>query len=476
VRVREPAIRVVVTVAASPLVGHDGCVEAGSLQPVAPPVAYTRTKDGGHVGYQVFGEGPLELLNLKEWGASIDAIWEHPVHLRIQQYWGGFGRCVSFDQRGVGVSDPVPPERIGDLRIWVEDALAAMNVAGLSRVVIFGEGFGSHAAVALSVAHPERVRTLVLLNPYPSLTQSQDRTYGLTADGVDRTVEFVRQAWGTGQVVHADVPAFGSNESFLEFCGRFERAAASPATAARWVRAAYTSDVSALLPQVSARTVVLYSGDLAHIPVEAARDVANRVPEARYMEMAAPSFYWFDDPETTREFNDFVFGSSVDDRGTRELSTVVFVDIVESTGRAAQLGDNRWEDVLNGVDAFVRSTVERFGGRFVKQTGDGHLAAFAVPSDALRAALAINRGIGVLGVEIRTGVNTGEVQMRPGGDVSGIGVHVAARTMAAAHPGEVLVTESVPALVAGSGFVFNERGTHQLKGIPGGWRLLALTG
>ena len=451
-------------------------MEAGSLQPVAPPVTYTRTADGGHVGYQVFGDGMFELLNLKEWGASVDAIWEHPVHLRLLQYWGGFGRCVSFDPRGAGVSDPVAPEQVGDLGFWVEDALAAMDAAGVSRAVILGEGFGSHAALALSVAHPERVETLVLMNTYPSLTRSQDRTYGLTADGVDRTADFVREAWGTGQVLFTDVPAFGTHESFLEFCGRFERAAASPATAARWVRAAYTSDVSALLSQVSVRTLVLYSGDLAHVPVEAARDVADRVPEARYMEMAAPSFYWFDDPETTREFNDFVFGSNVEDRGTRELSTIVFVDIVESTGRAAQLGDNRWEDVLNGVDAFVRSTVERFGGRLVKQTGDGHLAAFTVPSDALRAALAINRGIGVFGVEVRTGVNTGEVQVRPGGDVSGIGVHVAARTMAAAHPGEILVTESVPALVAGSGFAFNERGTHQLKGVPGDWRLLALTG
>ena len=424
----------------------------------------------------MFGEGSFELLNLKEWGASIDAIWEHPVHLRIQQYWGGFGRCVSLDPRGAGVSDPVAPEQVGDVGLWVDDALAAMDAAGLSRVVIFGEGFGSHAAVALSVAHPERVEALILMNTYPSLTQSHDRTYGLTADGVDRTVEFVSQAWGTGRVVSTDVPAFGRNESFLEFCARFERAAASPATAARWVRASFSSDVNALLPQVSARTVVLYSGDLAHVPIEASRDVANRVSGARLTEMASPSFYWFDDPEMTREFNDFVFGSGADDRGTRELSTIVFVDIVESTGRAAQLGDDRWEDVLNGVDAFVRSTVERFGGRLVKQTGDGHLAAFAVPSDALRAALAINRGIGVLGVEIRTGVNTGEVQVRPGGDVSGIGVHVAARTMATAHPGEILVTESVPALVAGSGFAFNDRGTHQLKGVPGDWRLLALTG
>jgi class 3 adenylate cyclase/pimeloyl-ACP methyl ester carboxylesterase len=451
-------------------------VEAGALRPVAPPVAYTCTADGGHVGYQVFGEGAFELLNLKEWGASIDAVWEHPVHLRLLQYWGSAGRCVSFDPRGAGVSDPVEPDQVGDVGRWVEDALAAMNAADVSRVVVLGEGFGAHAAVALSVAHPERVETLVLLNPYPSLTRSQSRAYGLPAEGIDRTVEFVRHAWGTGQVVAGDVPAFGGSESFLDFCGRFERAAASPATAARWVRAAFTSDVSSLLSRVSVRTLVLYSGDLAHVPIEASRDVADRVSGARFIEMTAPSFYWFDDPETTREFNDFVFGSGVDERGTRELATVVFVDIVDSTGQAAQLGDNRWEDVLNGVDAFVRSTVERFGGRLVKQTGDGHLASFAVPSDALRAALAISGRIGLLGVEIRTGVNTGEVQVRPGGDLSGIGVHVAARTMAAANPGEILVTESVPALVAGSGFAFNERGTHQLKGIPGDWRLLALTG
>ena len=221
---------------------------------------------------------------------------------------------------------------------------------------------------------------------------------------------------------------------------------------------------------------LLHTGDLAHVPMKATRDLAARVPGARFFELTGPSFYWFDDPETTREFNDFVFGPGADDRGARELATVVFVDIVDSTARAAELGDGRWEDVLNGVDAFVRRTVERFGGRTVKQTGDGHLTTFPVPSNALRASLAINRGIAALGVDIRTGVNTGEVQIRPGGDLSGIGVNVAARTMAAAEPREILITESVAALVAGSGFAFDERGTHRLKGVPGEWRLLALLG
>ncbi|TML93726.1 MAG: adenylate/guanylate cyclase domain-containing protein [Actinobacteria bacterium] len=455
---------------------HDGVVEGGSSQRVAPPVLYAQTAEGGHVGYQVFGEGGFSVVIFSEWAASIETVWEHPVHLRIQQYWASFSRCLFFDPRGVGVSDPVPPERIGALGSWVEDAVTAMNAAGVSRAVVIGEGFGGHAAVSLSAAHPERVEALVLMNVYPSLAKSPDRPYGQTNEGIDRTVEFVRRTWGTGRVVYADVPALGCDESFLEFCGRFERVAASPATAAHWVRAAYTSDVSALLPQVEVRTAVLYTGDLAHVPVEATRDLAARVPGARFFELTEPSFYWFDDPETTREFNDFVFGPGADDRGARELATVVFVDIVDSTARAAELGDGRWEDVLNGVDAFVRRTVERFGGRTVKQTGDGHLTTFPVPSNALRASLAINRGIAALGVDIRTGVNTGEVQIRPGGDLSGIGVNVAARTMAAAEPREILVTESVAALVAGSSFAFDERGTHRLKGVPGEWRLLALLG
>jgi class 3 adenylate cyclase len=450
-------------------------MDAGASHRGAPPVAYAHTADGGHVGYQVFGEGRFAFLGLREWAASIDAVWEHPAHLRIQQYWASFGRCLFFDPRGVGVSDPVAPERIGDLGLWVDDAVAAMDTAGAERVVVFGEGYGSHAAVALSVAHPHRVEALVLANCYPSLTKSAARPYGLTEERIDRAVDLVRQAWGTGQVVFRDAPALGSDASFLEFCAHFERAAASPATAAHWHRAAVTSDVTDFLPQVRAKSLVLYTGDLAHVPVAASRDVADRMPDARFMELSA-SFYWFDDPQTTREFEEFVFGAGSGHRGTRELATVVFVDIVDSTARAAQLGDDRWEDLLGAVDAFVRRTVERFGGRPVKQTGDGHLATFAVPSDALRAALAMNRGIGTLGVQIRTGVHTGEVQLRPGGDVSGIGVHVAARTMGTAQPNEIVVTDTLPALVAGSGFAFNDRGTHQFKGVPGEWRLQALVG
>jgi class 3 adenylate cyclase len=454
---------------------HDDVVQPGSRSG-APPVSYARTHDGGHVGYQTWGDGSFATLNLKEWGASLDAIWEHPVHLRLQQYWGSFSRCLNFDPRGTGVSDPVPPERVGNLDCWVEDAIAALDAARFDRVVVFAEGFAGHAGITLSIAEPERIEALVLANSYPSLAASESRPYGQAPEAIDAVAALVERAWGSGQIVHRDVPAIGSDDAFLDFCARFERAAASPATAARWVRAAYSSDVTALLPQVTARTLVFHTGDLAHVPAAAARDLAQRIPRARLLEMPSPSFYWFDDPEKSREFTEFVFGSTVDDRGTRELLTIVFIDIADSTARAAKLGDHRWENILDGVDAFVRRTVDRFGGRAIKQTGDGHMAAFAIPSDALRAALAIAGGVHALGVEVRTGINVGEVQVRMDGDLSGLAVNVAARTMTAAAPGEVLVTAGVPALVVGSGFAFADRGTHQLKGVPGDWELLALFG
>ena len=438
-----------------------------------PPVRYARVPAGGCVAYRVYGGGDLNLLNVTEWAASVDACWEHPAHLRTQQYQANLARCAMFDPRGIGPSDPVSVDELGDVAGWVQDAIAVIDAIGMSRVVLMSEGFGSHAAVALAVAHPERVEALVLANCSACGLRTEARPYGLTAGAIDRAAELVQAQWGTGAIVFDASRALGSDERFREFCARFERTAASPSTAARWFRAAACSDVSALLPQLAVPTLVMYTGELTYMPVEAARDMAARIPGARFLESAS-SMYWFDDAQAARIYGEFMFGSRWDERGDRQLKTIMFSDIVGSTDRVREHGDTRWTELLQGIDLFVTQIVRRHNGRLVKQTGDGHLATFNGPTDAVRAAAEIRTGIQSFGVDVRVGLHTAEIQVRPGGDVSGVAVHFAQRVSSVAAPGEVLVSATVKELIAGSGIAFEDRGTHVLKGMPDEWRLFAV--
>lgn len=454
---------------------QDVGVRSGVVAVDVPPVRYARTSDGGHVAYRVYGGGDLDLLNVKEWGASVDGVWEHAAHLRAQQYQGSLARCAMFDPRGIGPSDPVAVDRLGSVDGWVQDGIAVMDAIGMDRVVLFGEGFGAHAAVALAVRHPERVEALVLANCSMSGLRSEDRPYGLTAGEIDALAEQVEAQWGTGAVVFGNAPTLGSDEQYRDFCARFERIAASPSTAARWVRAAFSSDVSALVTRIAVRTLVLYTGEFAYVPVDATRDMASRIPEARFLESTSSSMYWFEDENAARIYGEFMFGDRWSERGDRQLKTIMFTDIVASTERVREHGDSRWTDVLEGIDLFVGQLVGRHHGQVIKQTGDGHLATFEGPTDALRAAIEIRSGVRTFGVEVRVGIHTAELQVRPGGDVSGVAVHLAQRVSGVATSGEVLVSGTVKDLVSGSGINFDDRGTHTLKGIPDVWHLFAVS-
>jgi class 3 adenylate cyclase/pimeloyl-ACP methyl ester carboxylesterase len=451
-------------------------VRSGVVAVDVPPVRYARTSDGGYVAYRVYGGGDLDLLNVKEWAASVDGCWEHAAHLRQQQYQGSLARCAMFDPRGIGPSDPIAVDRLGSVEAWVEDGIAVMDAIGMERAVLFGEGFGSHAAVALAVTHPERVEGLVLVNCSVCGLRSEDRPYGLTAEEINAAAELMQAQWGTGAVVFDNSPTLGSDEQHRDFCARFERTAASPSTAARWVRAAFSSDMSALLPQLAVRTLVIHTADLAYMPVEAARDMAARIPGAQFLESTSSSMYYFEDPNLARAYGEFMFGNRWQERGDRQLKTIMFTDIVASTDRVREHGDSRWTELLQGIDLFVGQTVGRHNGQLVKQTGDGHLATFSGPTDALRAAIGIRTGVQTFGVEVRVGIHTGELQVRPGGDVSGVAVHLAQRVSGIAAPGEVLVSGTVKDLVAGSDVTFEDRGTHVLKGIPDEWPLFAVSG
>jgi class 3 adenylate cyclase len=435
-----------------------------------PETRYVKAADGLNIAYKVFGEGPVDLLFLWQIPLAFDSAFEHPAHLRYWRFVSSFARVIGYDRRGLGASDPAPPESFADRRVWAEDAVAVLDAVGAGQVIVQGEGFGGHEALALAVAHPERTRGLVLVNSFARLVQAGDYPIGVEADFVDAAVEFTEGSWGTGAIAAGSVPHLASESSFRDLWGPFERMAASPATAAACVRAMYTSDVRDLLASISVPTLVMYTGDLAFVAAEHSRYLAEHIPGSTLIETPVQSFWGFD-PAGRRAMREFISGISNEVAWERELLALLFTDIVSSTERALALGDAAWREVIEDHDAYVRAEVTRNHGRVIKQTGDGHLAAFSHPVEAIRTAVRVRDGARVQGFEVRAGLHFGEVGSRSDGDVTGSAVNVAARVMQHAGAGEVLVSHTLTDLVTGSDIEFEDHGEHELKGVPGGWRL-----
>ncbi len=419
------------------------------------------------VAYQIFGEGPTDVLFLKAFAASVDAIWEHPGHLRWQRLLGESLRMIMLDHRGTGMSDSMPESRLGDLDDRIDDVLAVLDAIGVDRVGVLGEADGSLTAIKFAVAHPERVDKLVLQNGYATGSAG----YGNVAsqDELAALAELVRTAWGNGELLAATVPHFADDP---EFCARFERMGARPSAAAALICNLASTDVRALLGRISAPTLVAHSGDLTLVTLEESRHLAEGIPNARLFEGSSSTFYW--GGGVIEEIIAFFSGAA--SVGDRALVTLLFTDVVESTGAVVAAGDDEWRQTLNFLDDLVAARATRFGGRVVKQTGDGHLIEFPRPGDAVSAALAICNAAPTLGVTLRAGVHTGEIERRENGDISGLTVHIAARITPFAEAGEVVVSRTVADLLGATEYGLQDRGEHELKGVPGRWALFTISG
>jgi class 3 adenylate cyclase/pimeloyl-ACP methyl ester carboxylesterase len=432
---------------------------------VVPDVQYVVAR-GRAVAYQRWGDGAVDVLVMSDWTTSVDNVWEHPGRVRLLGYLGEGGRVVRFDCPGVGGSDPVPYESCGDLDDWTDAAVAVLDAVGAERAVVIGEGFAGHAAISLAASRRERVERLVLVNSFARYVDPE-----LVEDALSAIVPMVQGRWGTGELTSGG--RLGKGAPDPGFCGRSERLAASPSVAAAFARASIRSDVRPLLPKVDVPTLVMFTGDLWfwYSTREHSEDLATHISNARLIDIETSSFYWGD--RGLGEFGEFVSGKPRDAAGSRELATVLFTDIVDSTRLAADWGDRRWRAVLDNIDRYVATRVQRCGGRIVKQTGDGHLAVFTSPQHALDAAIGIMRASPTLEVVFRMGLHTGEIELRDGGDIGGIAVHVAARVASLAHANDILVSRTIADLLAGSTTRFSERGEYELKGLPGRWQLFA---
>jgi class 3 adenylate cyclase len=426
-----------------------------------------------NIAYQTVGKGPLDLVYVPGWISNIELMWEEPTHARVLSRLASFSRLILFDKRGTGMSDPVPLDRLPTLEERMDDVRAVLDAVGCERSALFGFSEGGPMSVLFAATYPERVVALMTYGIFAKRIWSADYPWAPTPEVRRRDIAALEENWATRMDLDQLAPA--EDEPFKRRLAAYFRRSASPGAAVALMRMNTEVDVRSILPSVRVPTLVLHrTGDL-DVNVEEGRWIAQQIPGAKYVELPGNDhLLWAGDVDAVvDEVQEFVTGVRHRREPNRVVTTVLFTDIVGSTQRATELGDRRWRQVLESHHATVRRELERWEGREVDTAGDGFLAAFDGPARAIRCACRIRDAVVPLGLEIRAGLHTGECELIDG-KPAGVAVHTGARVAARAAPGEVVVSSTVKDLVAGSGIVFEDRGEHELKGVPGEWRLYAV--
>jgi class 3 adenylate cyclase len=432
-----------------------------------PETCFAETRVG-RIAYQVVGDGPVDLLVFHSMLFPIDLMWDEPNLARFVERLSSFSRSIWFDPRGRGASDPLPPSEDRLLESLADDAVALVDHLGCEQVAVLSLGVPS--SILFAASHPERTKALVLYNSSARLCQAEGYPEGAPWSEVEVRLQEIRRMWGTGFWLGVMGSSVASDTRLRRWFARSERLTCTADEAFRRSRAAFEIDLRPLLPSIRVPALVLY-GQWMQTAAQG-RYVANHIGGAKSVELPGDDFLFFtgDTGPSLDAIEEFLTGQLPAHYTDRVLATVLFTDIVGSTDTATHLGDRRWKELLATHDALVRAEIERFRGRMVKSTGDGILATFDGPGRAIRCASSIRESVRSLGIEVRAGLHTGEIELN-GDDIGGIAVHIGQRVSALAGPGEVLVSRTVTDLVAGSGIEFDDRGEYELKGVPGVWRL-----
>jgi len=438
---------------------------------VPPETRYAKSGDI-HIAYQVTGDGPIDLVYVPTWISHVEHLWEEPRVARFFERLASFARLILFDRRGSGLSDPAPAPALEE---QMDDVLAVLDAVGSERAALFAQLEGGGMATMFAATHPERTGALVLFTAWARIVYDTDYEWANTDEEREGLVEELTAGWGTKEQFPALAPSTAGEARFEEWFAKLQRLGASPGVARRMFEVVGSYDVRPVLPTIRVPTLVMNRADDPQIDPRHSRYLAEHIPDARYLELEGrDSLAPFGDGDAVLdEIEEFLTGDRHRREPDRVLATVLFTDIVGSTKRAAELGDRRWRELLHEHDSLVRRELERFRGRFVKSTGDGVLATFDGPARGIRCAGRVVECVRELGLELRAGLHTGESEVI-GDDVGGLAVHIGARVSRAAGPGEVLVSSTVKDLVVGSGLEFDDRGTRELRGVPGEWRLFAV--
>jgi len=439
-----------------------------------PPETRYATLGRDSIAYQVFGQGDIDLLWVPASADCIELRWEWPPYARFLSWLGARARVIAFDRRGTGASDVPSGDLLPLWEQWAEDARAVLDAVGSERVVICGVADSGPAAILFAVGHPSRTAGLILVNSQASSVAVD----GYDADQLEADLvaftDFVVTNWGTQSLGEYIFPDIADKDPVVgPWFAKNQRLYMTPTMASRLMP--HRMDVRPVLPLVRVPALVLHREAFPPVPVEHGHYLAEHLADSRLVVVPGRDGWIFTEPADTalRAIDDFLGGHTPIDVSDRELAAILFTDIVGSTEQAAAIGDEAWRSLLATHDAIARTLVDQHQGRIVKMTGDGILATFSGPGRAIRCALALRDPLRAVGLEIRAGLHTGEVEIL-NDDIAGIGVHIAARVLSVCPPGEVWVSPAVPMLVAGAGFDFDDRGEQALKGVPGTWNLFAV--
>ena len=431
------------------------------------------------IAFQVFGDGDIDLLIAMPSGDPIDMCWYWPPYAKFLNTLGTQARVIMFDRRGSGSSDRASGEPLSSWEQWADDAHAVLDAVDSQRAVLLGLIDGGPIAILFAASHPARTRGLILANAAAAMGAAEipENTMAWNPRVADEaaTREYIEAAWGTPALLEYAFPDASRDPDFVRFATRANRLSYSPSDASAILAWQSLGDVRHVLPSVRVPTLVLHREETQIVPLDQARYLAEHIADAQLAVLPGRDAQLFNEPAEPglQHIGEFLRGLRDTSVSHRALTSILFTDFVGSTKHLAALGDHAWRNLLDSHDVIARTVVEQHAGRLVKTTGDGILATFDGPGRAIRCSIALRDSLRPLGIEIRAGLHTGEVEIR-GTDIAGIAVHIAARVLDSATGGELLVSPAVPMLVAGGGFEFEDRGNHELKGVDGAWQLFAV--
>lgn len=439
-----------------------------------PETRYAKTDDGLAIAYQTLGDGPTDIV-LGSAISCIDVMWDEPSFAHVLHRLAGFGRLICLDYRGFGASDPVPLGALPTPETRIEDTRVVLDAVGSATAHLVCHGASGILGMLFAATYPERTNTLTLLDASARTLRADDYPIGVPPAALDAFLEWDERVWGTAEQVQLWAPSRIGDMAFRRWWGRFERMSQSPSVHGAMTRWLVSLDLRAVLPSVRVPTLVMHHEENPFVRVGHGRYLADHIPGAKFVVVPGRDYWFFTEgaDEIVDHIEELITGVLPVGQSNRALATVMFTDIVASTDIAARVGDKRWAQILDDHDAVVDRELHRYRGRKVNPTGDGVLATFDGPARAIRCAQAICEAVRPLGIEVRAGLHTGEVELR-GDDISGIAVHIGQRISGLAGGGEVLVSRTVTDLVTGSDLRFEDRGEQELKGVPGTWAVFAV--